>query len=572
MNDARRLDNTRRIRAPRGPELSAKSWLTEAPLRMLMNNLDPEVAEKPEELVVYGGIGRAARDWDAYDRIVASLRALEADQTLLVQSGKPVGVLTTHTEAPRVLIANSNLVPHWATLDNFNRLDRMGLMMYGQMTAGSWIYIGSQGIVEGTYETFGEVGRQHYHGGLSGKWILTAGLGGMGGAQPLAATMAGASMLAVECQPSRIDSRLRTGYLDQKTDSLDQALTMIERSCRERRPLSVGLLGNAAEVLPELVRRGVRPDAVTDQTSAHDPVNGYLPAGWTLARWEQRRERDPKGVEKAAKESMAVHVRAMLAFHADGVPTFDYGNNIRQMAKDAGVGNAFDFPGFVPAYIRPLFCRGVGPFRWVALSGDPEDIYRTDQKVKELMPDDSQLLNWLDLARQRIPFQGLPARICWVGLGDRHRLGLAFNDMVAKGELTAPVVIGRDHLDSGSVASPNRETEAMRDGSDAVSDWPLLNALVNCASGATWVSFHHGGGVGIGYSQHAGMVVVCDGTPEAARRIERVLWNDPATGVIRHADAGYEAALDCAREHGLILPSLGDGGLRPKPGRSPRRR
>jgi len=552
-----RIDNARRIRAPRGAEISAKSWQTEAPLRMLMNNLDAEVAEKPSELVVYGGIGRAARDWESFDRIVASLRSLEADETLLVQSGKPVGVFRTHADAPRVLIANSNIVPHWATLEHFGELDRKGLMMFGQMTAGSWIYIGSQGIVQGTYETFAEAGRRHYGGSLAGKWILTAGLGGMGGAQPLAAVMAGASMLAVECQPSRIEMRLRTKYLDAQASSLDEALAMIERACAEKKPLSVGLIGNAADVFPELVRRGVRPDIVTDQTSAHDPVNGYLPKGWTLAQWEQRRGTDPNGVAREAKHSMADHVRAMLEFHKRGIPTVDYGNNIRQMAKDEGVANAFDFPGFVPAYIRPLFCRGVGPFRWAALSGDPEDIWRTDAKVKELMPNDAHLANWLDMARTRIKFQGLPARICWVGLGDRHRLGLAFNEMVAKGELKAPIVIGRDHLDSGSVASPNRETEAMRDGSDAVSDWPLLNALLNCASGATWVSIHHGGGVGIGYSQHAGMVIVCDGTPEAARRIERVLWNDPASGVMRHADAGYEEAIQCARQHGLRLPSLG---------------
>ena len=551
-----RLDNARLIRAPRGPKLSAKSWLTEAPLRMLMNNLDPDVAERPHELVVYGGTGRAARDWESFDRMVAALTALEADETLCVQSGKPVGVFRTHPDAPRVLIANSNLVPHWATLDHFNELDRKGLMMYGQMTAGSWIYIGSQGIVQGTYETFAEVGRRHYGGDLAGKWILTAGLGGMGGAQPLAATMAGASLLAIECQPSRIEMRLNTGYLDVQAKNLDEGLTMIGRACRERKQLSVGVLGNAAEMLPELVHRGVKPDIVTDQTSAHDPVNGYLPAGWTLAEWDARRVSDPKGVERAAKHSIAVHVRAMLEFWRCGVPTFDYGNNIRQMAKEMGVENAFDFPGFVPAYIRPLFCSGVGPFRWVALSGDPEDIFRTDAKVRELMPHDRHLHNWLNMAKSRIRFQGLPARICWVGLGDRHRLGLAFNEMVARGELKAPIVIGRDHLDSGSVASPNRETEAMKDGSDAVSDWPLLNALLNCASGATWVSFHHGGGVGIGFSQHAGMVVVCDGTPAAARRIERVLWNDPASGVMRHADAGYEEAIACAKVHKLKLPSF----------------
>jgi urocanate hydratase len=548
--------NARTVRAPRGTVISAKSWLTEAPLRMLMNNLDPDVAERPGELIVYGGMGRAARDWESYDRIVATLRRLEADQTLLVQSGKPVGVFRTHTDAPRVLIANSNLVPHWATWEHFNELDRKGLMMFGQMTAGSWIYIGSQGIIQGTYETFVEVGRRHYGGNLTGRWILTAGLGGMGGAQPLAATMAGASLLAVECQPSRIEMRLQTGYLDMQAATLDEALAAIERSCCERKPMSVGLLGNAAEVLPELVRRGVRPDVVTDQTSSHDPANGYLPKGWTVAQWERRRETAPNEVAAAARTSIAEHVRAMLAFHAIGVPTLDYGNNIRQVAKDEGVADAFAFPGFVPAYIRPLFCRGIGPFRWAALSGDPEDIYRTDAKVKELLPNHTHLHHWLDMARARIRFQGLPARICWVGLGDRHRLGLAFNDMVGRGELKAPIVIGRDHLDAGSVASPNRETEAMLDGSDAVSDWPMLNALLNCASGATWVSLHHGGGVGIGYSQHAGMVIVCDGTEAAAQRIERVLWNDPASGVMRHADAGYDIALDCAREHGLDLPSV----------------
>jgi urocanate hydratase len=551
-----RIDNARRIRAPRGSEITARSWLTEAPMRMLMNNLDAEVAERPGELVVYGGIGRAARDWASFDRIVATLKRLEEEETLLVQSGKPVGVFRTHRDVPRVLIANSNLVPHWATWDKFHALDRLGLMMYGQMTAGSWIYIGSQGIVQGTYETFVEVGRRHYGGDLSGKWILTGGLGGMGGAQPLAATMAGASMLAVECQPSRIEMRLKTRYLDVEAASLDEALEMMRRSAAERKPLSVGVLGNAAEIFPELVRRGVRPDVVTDQTSAHDPINGYLPAGWTLAQWEEKRQSDPKAVEKAARASMRTQVEAMLAFHARGVPTLDYGNNIRQMAKEEGLAHAFDFPGFVPAYIRPLFCRGVGPFRWAALSGDPEDIYRTDAKVKELLPGNQHLVNWLDMAKDRIRFQGLPARICWVGLGDRHRLGLAFNEMVAKGELSAPIVIGRDHLDSGSVASPNRETEAMKDGSDAVSDWPLLNALLNCASGATWVSIHHGGGVGIGYSQHAGMVIVCDGTPEASRRLERVLWNDPASGVMRHADAGYEEAIACAREHNLDLPGI----------------
>ena len=556
MTQHTRIDNARVIRAPHGTELSAKSWLTEAPLRMLMNNLDPGVAEKPGELVVYGGIGRAARDWESFDRIVGALRTLEDDETLLVQSGKPVGVFRTHPDAPRVLLANSNLVPHWATWDHFNALDKKGLMMYGQMTAGSWIYIGSQGIVQGTYETFVELGRQHYGGDLSGRWILTAGLGGMGGAQPLAATMAGASCLAVECQPSRIEMRLKTGYVDVQAKDLDDALAIIDRSVKEKKAVSVALLGNAADIFPELVRRGVRPDAVTDQTSAHDPVNGYLPKGWTVAEWEAKRERDPKAVEKAARGSMAVHVKAMLDFHKAGVPTVDYGNNIRQMAQDEGVENAFDFPGFVPAYIRPLFCRGIGPFRWAALSGDPEDIYRTDAKVKELTPGNHHLHNWLDMAQKRIKFQGLPARICWVGLGDRHRLGLAFNEMVASGELKAPVVIGRDHLDSGSVASPNRETEAMKDGSDAVSDWPLLNALLNTASGATWVSLHHGGGVGMGYSQHSGMVIVCDGTADAARRLERVLWNDPATGVMRHADAGYDIAVDCAREHGLNLPGI----------------
>jgi urocanate hydratase len=544
------------IRAPRGTTLSARSWLTEAPLRMLMNNLDPEVAERPEDLVVYGGIGRAARNWDCYDRIVRALRSLGDDETLLVQSGKPVGVFRTHADAPRVLIANSNLVGRWATWDHFHELDRKGLMMYGQMTAGSWIYIGSQGIVQGTYETFVEMGRQHYGGDLAARWILTAGLGGMGGAQPLAATMAGASMLAVECRPERIQKRLDTRYLDVRADSIDEALALIERATRERKAISVGLLGNAAEVLPELLKRGVRPDAVTDQTSAHDPVNGYLPAGWTLEQWDRLRASDPRAVEVAARRSMATHVEAMLAFQKLGIPVFDYGNNIRQVALDEGVKDAFAFPGFVPAYVRPLFCRGVGPFRWAALSGDPEDIYRTDQKVKELIPDDPHLHRWLDMARERIQFQGLPARICWVGLGQRHRLGMAFNEMVARGELKAPVVIGRDHLDSGSVASPNRETEAMRDGSDAVADWPLLNAMLNIASGATWVSIHHGGGVGIGYSQHAGVVIVCDGTPAAAKRIERVLWNDPATGVMRHADAGYEEAIACAREHGLNLPCV----------------
>ena len=547
------LPNSRVVRAPTGPERTCRSWQTEAAMRMLMNNLDPGVAEKPQELVVYGGIGRAARNWDAFDRIVAALRRLGDEETLLVQSGKPVGVFRTHADAPRVLIANSNLVPHWATWAHFHELDRRGLAMYGQMTAGSWIYIGSQGIVQGTYETFVEVGRQHYGGSLRGRWILTGGLGGMGGAQPLAATMAGASMLAVECQASRIEARLRTGYLDREAATLEEALDIVTTA---EAPVSVGLLGNAAEIFPELVRRGIRPDVVTDQTSAHDPLNGYLPTGWTVDEWERRRETDPAAVEAAARASMRNHVEAMLAFHRAGVPTLDYGNNIRQVAQDEGLADAFAFPGFVPAYIRPLFCRGIGPFRWAALSGDPEDIYRTDAKVKELIPDDPHLHRWLDMARERIRFQGLPARICWVGLGVRDRLGLAFNEMVARGELKAPVVIGRDHLDSGSVASPNRETEAMADGSDAVSDWPLLNALLNTASGATWVSLHHGGGVGMGFSQHAGMVIVADGTEAAARRLARVLWNDPATGVMRHADAGYHLAIAAAKENGLDLPSI----------------
>ena len=544
------------VRAPTGPNLSAKSWLTEAPLRMLMNNLDPEVAERPEDLVVYGGIGKAARNHAAYEAIVKTLRELEADETLVVQSGKPVGVFRTHPDAPRVLIANSNLVPAWANWKHFRELDRKGLMMFGQMTAGSWIYIGSQGIVQGTYETFVELGRQHYGGDLAGRWILTAGLGGMGGAQPLAAKMAGASLLAIECQADRIEKRLTSGYLDTRADTVDEALSLIEGSVRARTPRSVGLLGNAAEILPELLARGVRPDALTDQTSAHDPANGYLPAGWSVEEWHARRASDPDAVAAAAVRSIADHVRAMLGFHDAGVPTFDYGNNIRQEALGGGVDRAFDFPGFVPAYIRPLFCRGIGPFRWAALSGNPEDIYRTDARVKELIPDDPHLHHWLDSARENIQFQGLPARICWVGLGQRHRLGLAFNEMVRTGELEAPVVIGRDHLDSGSVASPNRETEAMRDGSDAVSDWPFLNALLNTASGATWVSIHHGGGVGMGYAQHAGFVIVCDGTEEADRRIERVLWNDPASGVMRHADAGYEDAIACAREHRLNLPMV----------------
>ncbi|MDX2301120.1 MAG: urocanate hydratase [Xanthomonadaceae bacterium] len=554
MAQTSRRDPSRQIRAPRGTALSCKSWLTEAVYRMIQNNLDPEVAENPAELVVYGGIGRAARNWACYDAILATLLELEDDQTLLVQSGKPVGVFRTHSDAPRVLIANSNLVPHWATWEHFHELDRKGLMMYGQMTAGSWIYIGSQGIVQGTYETFVEMGRQHYAGNLTGKWILTAGLGGMGGAQPLAASLAGACSLNIECQQSRIDMRLRTRYVDEQAHDLDDALARIARYTATGEARSIALLGNAAEVLPELVRRGVRPDAVTDQTSAHDPVHGYLPIGWSLEQWFAEQVASPERVRDAAKQSMRVHVEAMLAFQRMGVPTFDYGNNIRQMAFDVGCNNAFDFPGFVPAYVRPLFCRGVGPFRWVALSGDPEDIAKTDAKVKELIPNDPHLHRWLDMAGQRIAFQGLPARICWVGLGDRHRLGLAFNEMVRKGELKAPIVIGRDHLDSGSVASPNRETEAMRDGSDAVSDWPLLNALLNTASGATWVSLHHGGGVGMGYSQHAGVVIVCDGSEAADARLARVLWNDPGTGVMRHADAGYDIAIDCAREKGLKLP------------------
>jgi len=554
MTDPRK--NTRDIYPPTGTTLNAKSWMTEAPLRMLMNNLHPDVAENPHELVVYGGIGRAARTWKDFDIIVETLKNLEEDETLVVQSGKPIAVVKTHSDAPRVLIANSNLVPHWANWDHFNELDKKGLAMYGQMTAGSWIYIGSQGIVQGTYETFAEAGRQHYDGDLTGKWILTGGLGGMGGAQPLAAVMAGACCLAVECNPDSIDFRLRTNYVDEKTDSLDEALAMIEKWTAAGEAKSVALLGNAADVFPELFKRGARPDIVTDQTSAHDPINGYLPQGWTMGQWKSKREAAPKEVEKAARASMKVQVAAMVDFHNAGVPTVDYGNNIRQMALEEGLEDAFAFPGFVPAYIRPLFCRGIGPFRWVALSGDPEDIYKTDAKMKELFPDNEHLHNWLDMARDRIAFQGLPARIAWIGLGDRHRAGLAFNEMVASGELKAPVVIGRDHLDSGSVASPNRETEAMMDGSDAVSDWPLLNALVNTASGATWVSIHHGGGVGMGFSQHSGVVICADGTPEAAKRIERVLWNDPASGVWRHADAGYEIALDCAREHGLKLPAI----------------
>lgn len=547
---------SRTISAPRGTELTCRSWLTEAPYRMIQNNLDPEVAENPDELIVYGGIGKAARTWHDFDLILETLKTLGDDETMLVQSGKPVGVFLTHPDAPRVLIANSNLVPHWATMDHFNELDRKGLMMFGQMTAGSWIYIASQGIVQGTYETFVEAGRQHYGGDLSGRWFLTAGLGGMGGAQPLAATMAGASCLAVECDTTRIDFRLRTRYLDEKAETLDEALNILEKAKTENRSVSVGLCGNAADIFPELVKRKIRPDLVTDQTSAHDLVHGYLPLDWTLEKWRSQQKSDPKAVEKAARASIKIHVEAMLDFWKQGIPTVDYGNNIRQFALEEGVKNAFDIPGFIPAYLRPLLCRGIGPFRWVALSGDPEDIYRTDAKVKELIPDNPHLHNWIDLAQKRIAFQGLPARICWVGLGDRHRLGLAFNEMVANGELKAPIVIGRDHLDGGSVASPNRETESMKDGSDAVSDWPLLNALLNCASGATWVSFHHGGGVGIGFSQHAGLVICCDGTPEAAKRIERVLWNDPATSVMRHADAGYDIASKFAREKGLNLPGI----------------
>jgi urocanate hydratase len=551
------IDNKRVVRAPRGRELNAKSWATEGPLRLLMNNLDPDVAERPEELIVYGGIGRAARSWDAFDRIVSVLKTLADDQTLLVQSGKPVGVFPTHPGAPRVIIANANLVPNWSTWEHFNELDRKGLMMYGQMTAGSWIYIGSQGIVQGTYETFSEIGRRHFGGSLAGRWFLTGGLGGMGGAQPLAATMAGASILAVECQPSRIEFRKRTGFLERSSASLDEALAMIEAAKQSGKPVSIGLIGNAAEVYREIADRGIVPDVVTDQTSAHDPVNGYLPIGWSVEEWIERRERDPKGTAEAAKRSMAEQVRAILAFRAKGAVTVDYGNNIRAMAKEMGVADAFSYPGFVEAYVRPLFCVGKGPFRWVALSGDPDDIYRTDAKVHELIPDDPSLNTWLDKARAHVRFQGLPSRICWLGLGQRHRVGLAFNEMVASGEVSAPIVIGRDHMDSGSVASPMRETEGMLDGSDAVSDWPILNALLNSACGATWVSFHHGGGVGIGYSQHAGMALVADGTPAAAEKIARVLWNDPATGIMRHADAGYELAQDCARRHGVWLPMLG---------------
>ncbi|ACR29595.1 urocanate hydratase [Burkholderia glumae] len=552
-----RLDPTRVIRAPRGAEKTCKTWLAEAAYRMLQNNLDAEVAEHPHALVVYGGIGRAARDWACFDQILASLKALEENETLLIQSGKPVGVFRTHPDAPRVLLANSNLVPHWANWDHFNELDRQGLMMYGQMTAGSWIYIGSQGIVQGTYETFFSVANQHFHGDPSGRWILTGGLGGMGGAQPLAATMAGFSMIAVECDESRIDFRLKTRYVDKKARSLDEALALLDEAKRGGRPVSIGLVGNAADVFAEVVARGITPDCVTDQTSAHDPVNGYLPQGWSVAQWQEARKVDPQGIVVPAKQSMARQVQAMLTLQQRGAATLDYGNNIRQMALEMGVANAFDFPGFVPAYIRPLFCEGKGPFRWVALSGDPEDIYKTDAKVKELIPDDAHLHNWLDMARERIAFQGLPARICWVGVKDRYRLGQAFNEMVRRGELKAPIVIGRDHLDTGSVASPNRETEAMKDGSDAVSDWPLLNALLNTAGGATWVSLHHGGGVGMGFSQHAGVVIVADGSEAAHERLGRVLFNDPATGVMRHADAGYELAQRTAREAGLKLPMLG---------------
>ena len=551
-----RFDASRHIRAPRGNQLTCKSWLTEAAYRMIQNNLDAEVAEHPQSLVVYGGIGRAARNWECYDKILETLQRLEDDETLLVQSGKPVGVFKTHENAPRVLIANSNLVPHWANWEHFNELDKKGLMMYGQMTAGSWIYIGSQGIVQGTYETFFAVANQHFDGKPQGRWILTGGLGGMGGAQPLAATMAGFSMIAVECDETRIDFRLKTRYVDRKATTLDEALAIVEDAKQNGRAVSVGLLGNAADVFAELVARGITPDVVTDQTSAHDPVHGYLPQGWTVAQWRDKQKTAAAEITAAAKKSMAVQVRAMLALQERGAATLDYGNNIRQMALEEGVANAFDFPGFVPAYVRPLFCEGIGPFRWVALSGDPEDIYKTDAKVKELIPDDPHLHNWLDMAKERISFQGLPARICWVGLKDRARLGQAFNEMVKNGELKAPIVIGRDHLDSGSVASPNRETESMKDGSDAVSDWPLLNALLNTAGGATWVSLHHGGGVGMGFSQHSGVVIVCDGTDAASERLGRVLRNDPGTGVMRHADAGYDIAVDCAKQQGLDLPML----------------
>ena len=561
MNVVSRRDNSRNIKAPTGPQLNCKNWGAEAPMRMLMNNLDNDVAENPQELVVYGGIGRAARNWASFDQILRSLKELEDNETLLIQSGKAVGIFKTHTDAPRVLIANSNIVPAWANWDKFNELDKKGLIMYGQMTAGSWIYIGSQGIVQGTYETFVEMGRQHFDGDLTGKWFLTGGLGGMGGAQPLAATMAGASMIAIECKATSIESRLKTGYLDTQAKTLDEALNIIEKSHADGKPISVGLLGNTADLFPEIVEKSkkdprYKPDAVTDQTSAHDPINGYLPQGWTIAEWDDKRARDPKATAEAASKSMAKQVQAMLDFWKMGIPVVDYGNNIRQVALDQGISNAFDFPGFVPAYVRPLFCKGIGPFRWVALSGDPEDIYKTDAKVKELMPDSPHIHKWLDLAREKIKFQGLPARICWLGLGDRHRIGLAFNEMVRNGELSAPVVIGRDHLDSGSVASPNRETESMKDGSDVISDWPFLNAMLNTASGATWVSLHHGGGVGMGYSQHSGLVCLVDGTEASDRRIERVLWNDPGSGVMRHADAGYKTAIDCAREHDLNLPGV----------------
>jgi len=561
MNVVSRRDNSRNIKAPTGPQLNCKNWGAEAPMRMLMNNLDNDVAENPQELVVYGGIGRAARNWESFDQIVKSLKELEDNETLLVQSGKAVGIFKTHTDAPRVLIANSNIVPAWANWDMFNELDKKGLIMYGQMTAGSWIYIGSQGIVQGTYETFVEMGRQHFDGDLTGKWFLTGGLGGMGGAQPLAATMAGASMIAIECKATSIESRLNTGYLDTQATTLDEALNIIEKSHVDGKPISVGLLGNTADFFPEIVEKSkidprYKPDAVTDQTSAHDPINGYLPQGWTIAEWDDKRARDPKATAEASSKSMAKQVQAMLDFWEMGIPVVDYGNNIRQVAFDQGVANAFDFPGFVPAYVRPLFCKGIGPFRWAALSGDPEDIYKTDAKVKELMPDSPHIHKWLDLAREKIKFQGLPARICWLGLGDRHRIGLAFNEMVRSGELLAPVVIGRDHLDAGSVASPNRETESMKDGSDVISDWPFLNAMLNTASGATWVSLHHGGGVGMGYSQHSGLVCLVDGTEASDRKIKRVLWNDPGSGVMRHADAGYETAIDCARKHELNLPGV----------------
>lgn len=557
-----RFDSTRVIQAPRGSEKTCKTWIAEAAYRMLQNNLDAQVAENPKHLVVYGGIGRAARDWACYDQILASLKELDEDETLLIQSGKPVGVFKTHADAPRVLIANSNLVPKWANWDHFHELDRKGLFMYGQMTAGSWIYIGSQGIVQGTYETFMEAGRQHYQGDWTGRWILTAGLGGMGGAQPLAATLAGAVSLTIECQQSSIDFRLRTRYIDKQATDLDHALQLVAEHCAKKEAVSIALLGNAAEIFPELAKRAaqkqIRPDLVTDQTSAHDLLHGYLPINWSVSQWKAAQEVPAQHTRlmECAAASCARHVEAMLAFHAMGIPTVDYGNNIRQVALDHGVANAFDFPGFVPAYIRPLFCEGKGPFRWVALSGDPEDIYKTDAKIKELFPHHKSVHHWLDMARERIAFQGLPARICWLGLGERHLAGLAFNDMVKSGELKAPIVIGRDHLDTGSVASPNRETEAMKDGTDAVSDWPLLNALLNTAGGASWVSLHHGGGVGMGYSQHSGMVIVADGTDAAAKRLERVLVNDAGSGVMRHADAGYETAAECAKRNKLKLPMI----------------